>query len=145
MEQRVLFVREHRDSRADFIIEHLTEEALISKYYSESCLDVDKWYVGKMRRIYTRRPRLDVIDPESRIFLEVIVLALIDYANGRPCDVSVWRIDLPPGNIKLKCRPSEHVCINRAEKFLADLSASQEVFAGLSPGTVKHFMKKVAR
>jgi len=84
-----------------------------------------------------------VHDPHSNILLRIIIQALIDYSNNRPCDLGKWRGDDPPGGFRTKCIYSEHICREHATNYLEDISSEVEQFIGLTPGTIQNYMQKL--
>lgn len=141
-ENRILTIRNNLALPFADIFAKVTNNGFVTKNYSEKCLLVDLWHINRKSILHCNYKDFSVIDPESYLMLKVIIQALTDYGNGRPCDQDIWRKDLPPGNRNVKCCPSNHICRNHAEDFLKNLSPSYEAFAGLTPGTVKAYMKK---
>ena len=129
------------------IIEVLRSKSLVSRFYSEKCLAIDYWFVRKDDLPCYRNSRYtlteDQKDPYSRIYFELIVQALLDFSSRRPCDINVWRVDIPPDN--KRCQKSEHICSENAIYYLTSIDNNLEIFAGLSPGTIMNICSGLAK
>lgn len=141
---RVEVIRKHcRQIPFDELFDLIqNSNGIVSKNYSERCLHVDLWHLQRRSIFHAKYINIRIIDPDSALFLRVIIQSLIDYGNGRPCDLGMWRLDCPPGNKGVKCCPENHICKNQAKLYLSSITPSQEVFAGLTPGTVRGYMDK---
>ena len=139
VDDRLKYVKEaiDNDDHSETIILGLQTEELASHFYVLSCLAVDVWYMFDRRFVYASKRFADVgviRDPLARLFFVVVVQAISDSRNGRPCDANLWRSDHPPGG-GVRCSPAEHICKTYAVEFISDVATTLEPVLHLPAGT----------
>lgn len=74
---------------------------------------------------------------------QVVVQALIDLQNGRPCDLGLWRRDVSPDF--RECRKKEHICQTEAEMYLQSLTDEEERLIGVSFGYINDLVRQIKK
>jgi len=129
--------------KTDEIMKRLRQSNVVSGNYSKRCIETDIWFIRHQEDIdISRFGPNGCICGYSGVWFHVIKEALMDYHSGRPCDVGIWRGDLPPR--RSACQPRHHICATQAKEFLMQVANSDyEVFAGLSPGTIVELLDRI--
>lgn len=138
VDTRLDYVKEAVDDgdHSEVIIRGLQTEELASYFYNLPCLAIDVWYSFDRPLLYNSKQfsRITVIrDPLARLFFGVVVQAICDARNGRPCDANSWRSDHPPGG-GIRCSPAEHICEEQAMRFIKDAADVLEPTLNLPTG-----------
>ena len=114
---------------------------LVSPYYSMRNLMLDVWY---LKRGYCASYS-DGVEGFSqfstRILFRIILRSLLDLSSGRPCDLGVWKMDIPADF--LCCSQEYHLCYQSAEEYLISIDEEVEEQCGLSRGKIPHIVRKI--
>lgn len=136
MRRRLEYLKHLRSASTEDAIFALREFSLVSNKYDFRNLATDLWY---LRTRDTRRRCDYIIDPHEPLkglWFGCVVMAISDVKERRPCDLHAWRYDSPPMGIDT-CSEEVHICAPAALGFLLSLTDEQELYCGLTPGTIR--------
>jgi hypothetical protein len=130
-------------SRCDSVktfLDNLWRSKITSINYTRRNLLMDTWYITRTK---STSIHMDSTGDGFPWMFRIILQSLLDLKSGRPCDLGIWRKDIPSDFNN--CTESDHICYEFAERHLSELNDEAEELAGLSVGRVKYLLKQIKK
>jgi hypothetical protein len=118
------------------VLKGLFELNLVTENYGLRNYETDVWFLTRPLNSIGgfQRGCRNGSSPEEIVMFQIIVQALIDLSNGRPCDQGIWIKDLS-SDFRC-CNSVEHFCADDADQYLRSLEID-ETLLGLQKGCIQ--------
>jgi len=127
-------------------IEEMKCLGFVSVQYTAQNLLVDEWYFLSRNDSHPTSD-IDVVGgkAERSILFKMIIISMNDIKRRRPCDLGIWKKDMPPHGIDT-CTHEIHICSKMAAKWLLEtVGEEEERYVGLTPGSISSLMGNAIR
>ena len=123
--------------------ETLRYHGLATKNYNMKCLLMDVWYLKRSYCSPTVKSSDDMDTDHAKLGFQIILRSLLDLQTGRPCDLGLWKRDMP-SDLQI-CSVDAHICYEDSEAYLLQVDSEMEANCGMPPGKVRDLVNRMKK